>query len=447
MKGARFIVVLLGAILGCFLADTLAQNTSQSLTLDETVELALQNSGDVALARARYAVSKNALSVGHAVFQPNLYAGSNAAYTMGFPFIWNQTPSVFNVHYVQTLFNLPLRGQDKAARERAEQTQIELQRVRDDVTVRAATTYLELADVQESLELAQGEESNAKNILSVVRERSGAGYELPIEVTRARLTLAKIEERLNKLRDRDDILRAQLRSLIGYASDKQLQVDSKELQLFEKPRLTFTIDPVALNSNPVIQEAERERDARSFIAQGEKGGYWPTVDAIGKYDVLSEINNWKEFIANPKSFRTNNVTVGISAHIPILNPTTSAKVALAKSQFQEAELSLAIQRQNVALDVKQRFQRLRELRAAWDVRELELKIADEVLVASQAREEQGRGIAGDVARARLEDNEKQEAVLDATFEMAREELLLLEMIGRLPDIFPSLTGAQRGSSR
>ena len=139
--------------------------------------------------------------------------------------------------------------------------------------------------------------------------------------------------------------------------------------------------------------------------------------------------------------------MGISAHIPILNPTTSAKVALAKSQFQEAELSLAIQRQNVALDVKQRFQRLRELRAAWDVRELELKIADEVLVASQAREEQGRGIAGDVARARLEDNEKQEAVLDATFEMAREELLLLEMIGRLPDIFPSLTGAQRGSSR
>jgi outer membrane protein TolC len=111
-----------------------------------------------------------------------------------------------------------------------------------------------------------------------------------------------------------------------------------------------------------------------------------------------------------------------------------------------AELSLANQRQSLALDVTQRFQRLRELSAARDVRELELKIAADLLATSRAREEQGRGIAGDVARARLEDDEKQEAVLGATFEMAREELMLLEMIGRLSDVFPSLTGAQRSSS-
>jgi outer membrane protein len=438
-KTARLIVVLCGVMLSCFLAQTQAQNTSQPLTLNETVELALQNSGDVALARARYAVSQDKLSAGHAVFQPNLYVGSNAAYTMGFPFISNQTPSVFNAQYVQTLFNLPLRGQDKAAKERAEEARIELQKVRSDVTVRTAALYLELADVQESLQLAQSEESDAKDILSVVRERSGAGYELPIEVTRARLTLARIEERLTKLRDRDDILRAQLRILIGYASDKELKVHSEELRMFGKPQSIYPLD-AALNSNPVIEEAVHERDARAFIAQGEKGGYWPTVDAIGKYDVLSEaINNWKEFIAKPQSFRTNNVTLGISSRIPIFNPATSAKVALAKSLVQEAELSLANQRQNLAAEVKQRFQRLRELRAAWDVSELELKMADDLLAASRAREEQGRGIAGDVARARLEDNEKQEAELDATFEMAREELMLLEMIGRLSDVFPSLT--------
>ncbi len=446
MRITRFIVVSAGLLFSCFPIHAQDENSSQPLTLQETVALALRNSGDVALARARYAVSQNQLSADHAVFQPNLYAGSNAAYTQGFPFIAKQTPSVFNMNYVQTLFNLPLRGQDKAAKERAEQTRIELQRVRDDVTVRAATTYLELADVQKSLELAQSEESSADNILSVVRERSAAGYELPIEVTRARLTLAQIKERLTKLRDRDDILRAQLRTLIGYASDKQFKIRSEELRSFEKPQPTYPLD-AALNSNPVIEQAERERDARAFIAQGEKGGYWPTVDTVGKYDVLSEeINHWKEFIANPKFFRENNVTVGISSRIPILNPTTSANVALAKRQLQEAELSLANQQQNLALDVKQRFQRLRELRAAWDVRELELKIADDLLATSQAREAQGRGMAGELARARLEDNEKQEPVLDATFETAREELMLLEMIGKLSDVFPSLTGAQQSGS-
>jgi outer membrane protein len=447
MRITRFIAVSCGVMLSCFLAQTQAQNTSQPLTLNETVELALRNSGDVALARARYAVLQNKSSADHAVFQPNLYVGSNAAYTLGFPFISNQTPSVFNAQYVQTLFNLPLRVQDKAAKERAEQARIELQKVRGDVTVRAATLYLELANVQESLQLAQAEESSANSILGVVREGSLAGYELHIEITRAQLTLAKVKERLLRLRDRDDILRAQLRTLIGYSSDRQLEIDSEELREFEKQQPKYRLDPAVLNFNPVIEEAERERDARAFLAQGEKGAYWPTVDAIGKDDVLSDaLNNWKDFIAKPKSFRTNNVTAGISSRIPIFNPATSAKVALAKSQLQEAELSLANQRQSLALDVKQRFQRFRELRAAREVRELELKIADDLLATSRSREEQGRGIAGDVARARLGDNEKQEAVLDATFEVAREELMLLEIVGRLSDAFPSLTDAQRGHS-
>lgn len=417
-----------------------AQNSPQPLTLEETVSLAVQNSGEVALARARYDIAESEVFVDRAVFEPNLYAGSNAAYTRGFPFITPQTPSLFNLRYTETLFNSPLRGQDKAAQERAEKSRIELQRTRDDIAVRAASEYLELAAVQESLRVAQNEESSGDKVLSIVRERSLAGYELPIEITRAQFELAKVEERIVRLRARGDVLNAQLQMLIGYALDKQLKIDSEELRKFGMPQTTHLIT-TALDSNLVIEQAAHERNARAFILKGEKGAYWPSVDIIGQYDLLSEINNWDQFF-RPKSVPDNNGAVGISARIPILDLTTSARVALAKSRLQEAELVLANQRQNLSLDVEQRIRRLRELEATLDVRKLELKLASEVLAANQARATEGSGIPGGVERARLDEGARQEALLDATFEIAKEQLLLFEVTGELSKVFPSLTGKQ-----
>ena len=66
-----------------------------------------------------------------------------------------------------------------------------MDRLRDDVIVRTATSYLELAKVRHSLELMRSEQASAEKILEVTRERVAANQELPIEVTRSQLTLAR----------------------------------------------------------------------------------------------------------------------------------------------------------------------------------------------------------------------------------------------------------------
>jgi outer membrane protein TolC len=58
---------------------------SDKLTLRQAVTLALQNSREIALARMQYTVALNAAGVNRADFRPNLYTGSGAAYTSGFP--------------------------------------------------------------------------------------------------------------------------------------------------------------------------------------------------------------------------------------------------------------------------------------------------------------------------------------------------------------------------
>ena len=90
------------------------------LTLDQVVNLALAHSPDLALARVRFNVAQNVAGVDRSEFRPNVFTGSGAAYTNGFP----QTPggappSVFEVSYTQALLDPIKRGALHADEDRA----------------------------------------------------------------------------------------------------------------------------------------------------------------------------------------------------------------------------------------------------------------------------------------------------------------------------------------
>ena len=76
------------------------------LTLKRAVALAIQNSRDIALARVQYSIAQSEAGVNRADFRPNLYTGSGAAYTSGFPAApGGQGPSIFNLSYSQALYD------------------------------------------------------------------------------------------------------------------------------------------------------------------------------------------------------------------------------------------------------------------------------------------------------------------------------------------------------
>ena len=435
MSGRRTFVILIGAALALLApaGNARAQET-QKLTLRETVTLAMQNSRDLALARVQYSVAKAEAGVERADFRPNLYTGSGAAYTNGFPSTPSgAAPSVFNLSYTQTVFNLPLRGQLKAAEERAEERRLEVDRVRDDVIVRTASAYLELAKVRHSLELLRSEEASAEKILGVIRDRAAAGQELPIEITRGELALARIRERIIKLEGSDENLAQQLRNLTGIADEKSVGVQSEEPS-FASDQQESELMSLALRSSYAIQEAEHERAARDRVYHGEKGGYLPTVDIIGLYQVLAKFNNYNQFF-NPNSFQTNNVTFGISAHVPIFSQKTRASVSLAKTRLQEAEIQLGTKRQEVRLDVQQKARSVRELDAAREVARLDLKLARETLELTQAKFEQGQATLRDIEQARLDESDRWVAFLDAEFARQQGQLTLLQATGQLAKVF------------
>src|SRR5262249_28137176 len=119
-----------------------------SLTLKRALELALQNSKDIRIARIQASVADRAAMISKADFLPNLYIGSGAGYTYGIPETpGGRAPSVFNVTYTEQVFNLPLRGAAKEQQEQAKAQKIVLEDARNSVIAGTATGYLELVKV------------------------------------------------------------------------------------------------------------------------------------------------------------------------------------------------------------------------------------------------------------------------------------------------------------
>jgi len=412
-----------------------AQDTDP-LSLHQAVTLALQNSRDVKLAQVQYSVALGEVHVAKAEFLPNLYTGSGLAYTHGFPALpGGQPPSIFELDYTEAFFNPLLKGQQHAAEDRAKNRRLELDRIRDDVTVHTASTYLELAKIRHSLDLLRAEQASGGKILQAIRDRVAANQELPIEITRTQLTVARVEESIVKLEDRGDYLESQLRDLTGIPETHTLEVEPADESFNEKlatAQSESEIEEMAIQNDQSLAEAENERAAREQMYKGEKGSYWPTVNIVGEYSILSKFNNYSEFY---KQFERNNINVGVQIQIPVFSSKTHANVALAKSQLSEAEVMLSNKRQQVRLDVQQKARGVRELDATKEVARLDLQLAQETLEQEQAKFDQNRITLQEIEQARLDENAKWVAFLDADFARQQAQLSLLQATGQLAKVF------------
>jgi outer membrane protein TolC len=302
--------------------------------------------------------------------------------------------------------------------------------VRDAVMTRAALDYLELAKVRHALELMRAERLSAGRILDTTRERADSGRELPIEVIKAQLTTARIEQRIAQMEDRDDSLTGELRDMMGLPEQETIEVSTEEIP---GPAADASQDVVteALANNVELKQAQTELRAREFKLKGEQGGRWPSFALIGQYNVLSKINNYTEFF---DKFQRNNVVFGVQVQIPIFASRTSSAVAFAQADFNAANLALQAKRSQVSLDVRRKARLVRQAELSGEVARLELQLAQESVRVLQVQFDQGRGSLKDLEAAHIEENDKWLAFLDANYARQQAQLDLLRTTGQLAQV-------------
>jgi outer membrane protein TolC len=407
-----------------------ASATPVVLTLKRSIDLALQNSKDIQLAKIQVRVSDNTATITQSEFRPNLYAGSGAGYTYGLPETpGGRPPSIFSLTYTQQVFNGPLRGLANEQQEQAKAQRLVLEDTRNAVIERVASSYLELVKVKHSLDLLRKEKESAEKIVSVTQERQGEGFELPTEVTKAQLTQARVVQRILQLEGRQDELEVYLRDQMGLAPEQPIDVTPEDLPGSAEQE-GATLVAMASQANPSLAFAESDVKARELRLQGEKKGYWPTLELVSIYDVLSKYN-FRNYSQIYNHFYYNNLNAGINVNVPIFSSKTRANVALAQASLDQAKLNLASKHTQVSAEVRQRSKKVQETDAAKEVARLELQLAQQNLAVLQSQFNEGKANLREVERARLDENEKWMAYLDANFQRQEAQLALLRTAGQI----------------
>jgi outer membrane protein TolC len=404
-----------------------------ALTLKRAVELALQNSKDIQLARLHLQIAEQRANLTQSEFLPNLYAGSGAGYTYGLPETpGGRPPAIFSVTYTQQILNGPLKGLAKEQQEEARAQRATLEETRNAVVTQVATSYLELVKVRHSLELLRKEKDSAEKIVQVTQERQGEGYELPVEVTKAQLTRAQVVERILQLEGRQDELEVYLRNQMGMVPDQKIDLAAEDLPGAAEQEGANLV-AMASESSPSIAFAVSDVKAKELRLQGEKRGYWPTLELVSIYSVLAKYNfqNYTNIVQN---FRYNNLNAGVNINMPIFSSKTRASIALAQASLDASKINLSNTRTQVSAEVRQRSRKVQQTEAAKEVARLELQLVQQNVAVLQSQFGEGKANLRDMERARLDENEKWMAYLDANFRRQQAQLELLKTAGQVDKV-------------
>src|SRR6266849_4385162 len=297
------------------------QGAPVALTLKSAIGLALRNSKDIEVAKIQASLAERSSMITKAEFMPNLYAGSGAGYTYGIPETpGGRAPSVFNVSYTEQVLNEPLRGQAKELQEQVRSRRIALEDVKNDVIARTAMAYLELAKVRHSLELLRKEQ---------------------------------VVQRILQLEGREDELEVFLRGQIGLGPEQGIEVTPEELP-GEAEQEGANLVALAMQNNTDLLLAQSDVKAKEFRLKGEKRGYWPTLELVSVYSLLSNYNNYSLYFNH---FQKNNYNAGVQVQVPVFSPRIKGAINLAQINLQISQAILANKKNGVSADVRQKTRR------------------------------------------------------------------------------------------
>ena len=432
-----FAALTLALLFSVVVPTTQAQETSPStsavsLTLKRAIELALQNSKDIQVAKLQASLANRSAMITRSQFMPNLYAGSGAGYTYGIPETpGGRAPALFDITYTEQIFNEPLRGEGKELQEQAKSQKILLEDARNRVIVITAAAYLELAMVRHSLELLRKEQEGAEKILSVTQQREKENFELPVAVTKDQLTRARVVQRILQLEGREDELEVLLRSETGLQASTAIEVTPEDLPGVAEQEGANLV-AMAMQDNVALRVAESDVRARQFRLIGEKRGYYPTLQLVSVYSLLAKFNNYDQFF---KTFQRNNFNAGVQVQVPIFSAQTKANIALAQVNLEVAKASLASKKNEVSAAVRVKTRRLRERDAAKEVARLELQLAQQNVTVLQSQFGEGKVNVREVEKARLEESDRWMSYLDANFQRQQAQLDLLQTAGQLDKVW------------
>ena len=402
----------------------------RTLTLRQTIELALKQNPELALARLEERKAEQAVRLAQDRFVPKVVAGSGLAYSSGFPMsIEGATPSIFQAAAVSDVFNRPQSYRIAAARENRRGAAIGTAARQQEVVYRAAELYLEAERAARLAQVAARRVEGLERVAATVEARVGEGRELPIEARRATLELERARYRRQALEGERILVESTLAEVLGFEAGDRVQAAQEERRPPQAPSSEEEAVQAALASSQEIRQLESKLLAKGLDIRAERAARLPRLDLVAQYALLGRFNNYEDFF---RKFQRHNGQLGVSIQIPLwTGPGVEAAVSQAEAEAAQLRLQIQAARRRIWAETARWCRDLKQAESARELAKLELEVAREQVSLVLAQVAEGRAGLRQLEEARSAEADKWMMFYDAAGAAEKARLALLKQTGTL----------------
>lgn len=389
-------------------------SAQEKLNLEESIQIALEQSPVVLKARAEIEASEGAAGQAVADFLPQLSLngslGKYYAEPMTVQITFAGTPQAFeygideqaDMYSYSASLTQPIYKGGRLwsslamAQKGLAATKEELRKVNEEVKFNVISAYYGVLKTKKLVELSEQSVSMAKNHLDRVNALLKVGMSTRADVLRSEVQLSKAEIGLTRAKQGLEIAKNNFNNTLGRDLDAEVELeevayDSKEILVYDyKDLLEITYE-----NRPAWRQYILAKKASEDEVGIARSGLWPKISLVGNYDVGS--TKYSAYTSDTKTW-----TALLSGSWDIFDGTATwnlIKEARAKLEAQEAnEISV---KRAIALEVKDAnfaVQSAKEnLEGALKTREL----ADENFSIAELRFESGVGTNLEVIDAQV----------------------------------------------
>lgn len=401
---------------------------AETVTLQRAVDLALTHATGISISAA----DEKRASAGYRELRnsyiPQLNAGAGIGWSDGFPLsLEGAAPSLFNVNAQSALINPALKDFIRSAQSEDKVSHLRGKDQRNQVIQDTVLSYAELAKWEQRLSRLREVQSSAAQTENAVAQRLKEGIDSELDLTQAKLSVARVRLRIAEASGAADVLRERLSHLTGLTA-ATFEIEAGSIPAL--PAVKTEDDSIAksTDANPTVQAAVEHARAQFLKLYGEKRSLWPSIDFAAQYANLASYNNYEAYY---KHFQPNNATVGIALHLPFLNLAQHARVQEAESEAQKATKQADATRDQVSEETLRLERSVTQMQAARDVAQLEYEIAQKNVEAVRTRMESSTANLHDLDSVESQASERLISLQDITFELERSQVTLMRAEGGL----------------
>ncbi|TYB72206.1 TolC family protein [Bizionia saleffrena] len=412
-------------------------------TLQESVNYALDNNITVKQASNTLLTNQQDIIAAKGQFLPSVNANANHSFSTGNVELFqgqftnrtsNSTSLGLNVN--ETVFN-GFRNTNlyKQSQLNLESNQLELDRIKDDISLNVVNAYLNILFNIENLETAEAQYEFSQKQLQRVNELVDAGAQPRADVYDAQATLSRDVQSVTVAENNYELSLLTLSQLLqvpfeGFAVEV-IEIDSPSEALMYND-VSPILDYALANRNEV-KVAEKGIEISQLGTEISKAGYYPSVSlgyGFGSNVFYSNLQqNEDPFFQQLNDQKSHRFT--LSVNIPIFSQFQN-KTAVAKSRIQveNAKLRLEQTKLNLESNIQRAFTDAKAAFRAYDAAKVSLESQELAFNNSQERYNIGAMNAFDLEQSRLRLVNAESSLINAKYDFIFKTKVLDFYLGK-----------------